>query len=166
MKDTNSEYDESPQLTRYKSFHYMLTLDSRGRIIGGRFNGGSARIEMLWVPRRPKASGAVGNEPGNPYISVESILAIWRDSVPADDRANWAVVDPHPLDRLLDADGADSLIPLQRVASAPRVSAERVAERGSSETDAPTTVSEWPTNSPPLLRPPRASGRVRLSDWD
>lgn len=57
---------------------------------------------MLWVPLQPKASGEKGNERGNPHIDIEKVLAIWRDSVPAERRAGWVHVDPMLQDRLAD----------------------------------------------------------------
>lgn len=38
--------------------------------------GNSARIDMLWVPLRPKAAGEKGNERGNPHIDIDEVLAI------------------------------------------------------------------------------------------
>jgi hypothetical protein len=114
MKDSNGEFFESPRLARYKEFHYRLYLNRAGAIIGGDFYPDSERIEMLWVPLRPKRSGQEGNEPGNPYLDVEQVLAIWRSSVPADVRSQWPVIDPHPQDRFNLLSSDDSLVPLQR----------------------------------------------------
>ncbi|MDP6443090.1 MAG: hypothetical protein QGG36_22515 [Pirellulaceae bacterium] len=61
-----------------------------------------ASANMLWVPLRPKAAGQKGNERGNPYLAVDEVLSIWRDSVPAEARRGWAHVDPTPADRLAD----------------------------------------------------------------
>ena len=53
-------------------------------------DGGSKIVvvstDLLWVPLRPKPSRQKGNESGNPYVDVNRVLAIWRDSVPEDVR--------------------------------------------------------------------------------
>jgi hypothetical protein len=112
LKDTDSgEFQESPKILRMKYFHYMLTLNSNGEIIGGRFYPDSAVIDMLWVPMQPKQGRQPGNEAGNPYLSVREVLAIWRDSVPDDLRQKWVVVDPTREDRELVVDDEELMIP-------------------------------------------------------
>ncbi|HRX81520.1 MAG TPA: hypothetical protein P5307_20765, partial [Pirellulaceae bacterium] len=99
---SETEADKSPRIAKEKHFNYHLNLDGDGKIVGGYYYRNSARIDMLWVPLRPKAAGEKGNERGNPHIDVEKVLAIWRDSVPAEQRAGWAHVDPFLQDRLAD----------------------------------------------------------------
>jgi len=92
--DSYAEWDESPRIEEVRYFHYMLDLDADGKIVGGRFFHDSSAIDMLWVPLRPKSPGEPGNENGNPYIKVETILSLWRESVPSETRAVWLNVDP------------------------------------------------------------------------
>lgn len=99
---SETETDKSPRIEKEKHFNYHLNLDDEGKITGGYYYRNSARIDMLWVPLRPKAAGEKGNERGNPYVDINEVLAIWRDSVPAVDRTKWAHVDPIELDRLTD----------------------------------------------------------------
>jgi len=105
-ENSRHEFDESPIIKDIKFFHYLLDLNDNGEIIGGRFFNDSETIDMLWVPLRPKAAGAEGNERGNPYVDVDKVLAIWRDSVPEQIRRQWATVDPAPEDEF----EADSLV--------------------------------------------------------
>ena len=58
---------------------------------------------MLWMPLRPKSGGEKGNERGNPHINIDEVLAIWRESVPAELRSAWTHVDPALQDRLSDS---------------------------------------------------------------
>ena len=112
-RDSQGEFDESPRIQKVNYFHYMLDLNDAGEIVGGYFFRDSSRIDMLWLPLRPKLSGAAGHERGNPRVDVDEVLAIWRESVPEDIRDLWPVADPTPKDRLdLDAD-VDSWLPLQ-----------------------------------------------------
>lgn len=99
---SETETDKSPRIAKEKHFNYHLNLDGDGKIVGGYYYRNSARIDMLWVPLHPKSAGEKGNERGNPHIDIEKVLAIWRDSVSAEQRADWAHVDPFPQDRLPD----------------------------------------------------------------
>jgi len=92
--DSRAEWDESPRIEEVKNFHYTLDLDADGKIVGGYFFHDSSAIDMLWVPLSPKAPGERGNENGNPYINVETILSLWRESAPSEARAVWLNVDP------------------------------------------------------------------------
>ncbi len=112
LKDSNGEYEESPKIFRVKYFHYMLDLNSSGEIIGGRFYPDSSVIDMVWLPLQPKQGRQTGNEAGNPYISVRDILALWRDSVPAELRQKWVVIDPPKEDSQLVVSNAKTLIPV------------------------------------------------------
>lgn len=115
-KDSNGEYQRSPRYGRVKTFRYRLDLNDRGEIIGGVFYSNSAMIDMLWLPLRPKAGGEAGNEPGNPYLDVDQVLSIWRESVPEELRAKWPVIDPPVEDRILDPTQLTGLIPRQDLA--------------------------------------------------
>jgi len=113
-KDSQGEQQVSPRNQAQKYFHYYLNLNDEGQIIGGGFYRDSSRIDMLWIPLQPKAAKQPGNERGNPYIKVEEILAIWRESVPEETRKKWFTIDPANEDRILDAPtDLAHLIPLQ-----------------------------------------------------
>lgn len=117
-KDSRGEFQQSPLNKAQKYFHYYLTLDDQGNITGGNFYRDSSRIQMLWIPLSPKESGQPGNERGNPYVKASEILSIWRDSVPAETRKQWLVIDQPEEDRVTDLpEGLASLIPLQQFAS-------------------------------------------------
>jgi len=89
-----SESDKSPRLAKTLTFHYLLDLDSKGNIVGGSYYGDSDQIDMLWAPLRPTQGGTEGNKLGNPHLDCKKILDIWRDSVPAKERAKWLNIDP------------------------------------------------------------------------
>jgi hypothetical protein len=91
---SNQEHARSPRLKRIKSFHYVLDLDSDGKVIGGRYLSDSARVDMLWTPLTPAQGGQEGNERGNPHVDVNEVLAIWRESVPEEVRQKWINIDP------------------------------------------------------------------------
>ncbi len=91
---SRGEFDESPRIPMEKRFNYHLDFNDQGEIVGGFYYNGSARIDMLWAPLSPKASGKKGNESGNPHVDVSEVLAIWRDSVSDEVRRSWAVIDP------------------------------------------------------------------------
>jgi hypothetical protein len=112
LKDSNGEYEESPKINRVKYFHYLVELDSAGRIIGGRFYPDSANIDMLWMPLQPKQGRQPGNKAGNPYLKVNEILSIWRDSVPEELRERWVVIDPPNADSRLVLEKERDLIPI------------------------------------------------------
>lgn len=111
-KETQSEYQQGPRNSRVKYFHYRLDLNEAGEIVGGQFYGDSARIDMLWVPLQPKTGGQPGNDRGNPHVNIDEVLAIWRESVPAETRAAWRIADPAPADRLVDLPPREHLTPL------------------------------------------------------
>lgn len=112
-RDTNREYHQSPRHNRTRQFHYVLNLDSEGRIIGGSFYRDSSRIALLWMPLRPKPGREPGNERGNPHLDIDEVLAIWRDSVSEEVRQKWPVIDPPIHDRVLNKDLLTGLIPVQ-----------------------------------------------------
>ena len=136
-KDSNGEWDESPRIKNIKYFHYRLSLNNAGDITGGYFYRDSSVIDMLWVPRRPVQPSQPGNEAGNPYIDVDKVLAIWRDSVPEETRKQWLVVDPAPEDRVaLDAEVN---------VSTETTEGEADTVDGSETTEAEETVESTPT---------------------
>jgi hypothetical protein len=118
-KDSDEEYEESPRIKKTKYFHYTLDLNQRGEIVGGSLYRDSARIDMLWVPLRPKKSGREGNERGNPHVDVDKVLAIWRASVPVETRRKWLIVDPAEEDRVLDNACIERLFPVHDLAPRP-----------------------------------------------
>ena len=68
----------------------------------------------LWARRQRGAQGGEeDNENGNPYIDAKEILSIWRESVPAEDRRDWLIIDPAERDRVLDVSEVETLVPLQ-----------------------------------------------------
>lgn len=94
------EVDKAPKNPRQIYFHYSLTLDREGRILGGSYFGDSGMVDMLWVPLLPVQGGEKTNERGNPYLDVKEVLSIWRESVPADVRGKWFSVDAPEEDRV------------------------------------------------------------------
>jgi hypothetical protein len=96
MHSSQGEQDKSPKISRKKYFHYMLTLNDNGEIIGGSFYRDSSRVDLLWIPIAPVQGGQEGNERGNPHVDVETVLALWRDSVTEDEEEQWVNVWPAP----------------------------------------------------------------------
>ena len=113
-KESQGEFNQSPRIERTKYFSYRLDLNANGEITGGDFYRDSSRIDMLWVPLLPKASGQPGHERGNPHIDVATILGIWRDSVPEETRRKWLIVDPAAEDCVEDAPATNLLVPVQK----------------------------------------------------
>ncbi|MDA1052430.1 MAG: hypothetical protein O3C40_18380 [Planctomycetota bacterium] len=153
-KDTRGEFQESPLNKAQKYFHYYLNLDGEGNIVGGNFYRDSSRIDMLWIPLSPKESGQPGHERGNPHIKVDTILSIWRDSVPEETRKQWLVIDQPEADRVKEIPtGLASLVPLQQFgeavveAQAPAPPAEdATAAATTAETTAETAAAEAPAS--------------------
>jgi hypothetical protein len=156
IKDSNGEYQDSPRNRRVKSFHYDLYLNSAGQIVGGNFYNDSSIIDMLWLPLRPKQGRQKGNESGNPYVDVNQVLAIWRESASPEEREKWLIIDPPKEDRVYNLADVKTLIPLQDLhapRSAPPVvvrpspppPSERSARLAPKPTvTSPTTVVEAP----------------------
>ncbi|MBC8351966.1 MAG: hypothetical protein H8E66_08245 [Planctomycetes bacterium] len=161
-KDSRGEFQESPFNKAQKYFHYYLNLNEEGKIVGGNFYRDSSRIDMLWIPLSPKESKQPGHERGNPYIKVDEILSIWRDSVPAESRKQWLVIDQPAADRVSELpEGLASLIPLQQFpvavieAQAPAPPAEdTVAEPAITETVPADTAAETDTAVTPAVVEP------------
>lgn len=153
-KESQGEYQESPRIQRTKYFHYALDLNAAGEITGGQFYGDSSRIDMLWLPLLPKPAKQPGNERGNPHVQVDTILAIWRDSVPAETRKLWLVADPAPQDRVSDVVATRSLVPAAHAVVAP-------PESSIAETAAVAPVDE---DRPPTDATLEAPERADLAD--
>ncbi len=135
-KDSNGEYNESPHIRRVKYFHYMLELNEEGEIVGGSFLYDSSRIDILWVPVRPRQGGHEGNKRGNPHVDVNKVLAIWRESVDEDIRKKWFNIDSPEEDRILDVSGVEGIVPLQGLAKAePKPPAADAKDRKPDEAD-------------------------------
>jgi hypothetical protein len=172
-KDSNSEYQESPHIRRVRYFHYLLNLNDRGEIIGGSFFNDSGALDMLWIPMRPKQGGTKGNEPGNPHVDVDKVLAVWRASVPEENRKHWLAVDPAEQDRVTDLPETDALIPLQ-VVGQPQPSlpaAPTTPTPPATTTVGPTSparrITDQPaTNSGATTTPPSSTGdRETTAAW-
>ncbi len=112
---TNQEYTRSPRLKRVKSFHYVLDLDDEGKVTGGQYFTDSDRIDMLWTPLTPAQGGQESNERGNPHVDVKEVLAIWRESVPAETRREWVNIDSYePTEE--PSNPAETTVPTESVA--------------------------------------------------
>ena len=98
---TPAEYDSSPRNSRQMFFHYSLTLDDDGNVVGGTYYRDSSRLDMLWAPLAPIPGGKEGNERGNPHVDIKEVLAIWRESVPKELRNKWYNINPTPEDAIL-----------------------------------------------------------------
>lgn len=113
--NTPRELDKGPEKHhREMRFLYTLLLDAEGRIQGGRYLPGSAQIDMLWVPLAPTQGGTPRNLRGNPHLNVKEVLALWRESVPAELRQKWFNIDPTEEDRVEEpstAAGLSSQVP-------------------------------------------------------
>ena len=133
-KDSRGEHQQSPLYKATKYFHYYLKLDENDMITGGGFYRDSSRIDMLWIPLSPKESRQPGHERGNPYIKVDEILAIWRDSVPEETRKQWLVIDPVEKDRVLEVEEALALAPLQEFPVVAQAPAPPTADAATDET--------------------------------
>ena len=99
--NTGKEMVKSPRIHREKYFHYALDLDKDGKIVGGRYYGDSAKIDMLWTPLKPTQGGKEGNESGNPHLDAKTILSMWRESAPMDLRKKWMNIDPTDEDKVV-----------------------------------------------------------------
>jgi hypothetical protein len=95
---TRGEPDKAPRITRQKYFHYSLDLNEDGEIVGGQYYRDSSQIDLLWVALTPVQGGQEGNERGNPYVDVEQVLSLWRDSVSPEIVDKWVNVQWRPED--------------------------------------------------------------------
>lgn len=105
---TRREFDRAQHLKRTIYFHYRLTLNDEGDVVGGNYYSDSSRVDMLWAPLQPVQGGEAGNERGNPHIDVKHVLAIWRASVPEELRKKWWNIDPTKEDRIIDEADAEA----------------------------------------------------------
>jgi hypothetical protein len=92
----DEEYDKAPKNQQSMYFHYALTLDKDGNIIGGNYYRDSNQIDFLWISGTPTQGGTAGNKLGNPYLRLNRVLALWKASV--DDKATekWVNVNLVP----------------------------------------------------------------------
>jgi len=146
IKDSNGEYQESPRYRRVKSFHYDLYLNTAGEIIGGKWYNDSALIDMLWLPLRPKQGRQKGNESGSPYVDVNKVLAIWRQSADPEEREKWVLADPPREDRITNIADIKTLVPVQDPqASRPAAAVAAVPSAPSAPAIATTpSPNPWP----------------------
>jgi hypothetical protein len=127
-KSTNREYHRSRHIKALMGFHYMLHLNDAGEIVGGQYYRDSAQLDMLWTPLQPVQGGEEGNKRGNPYVDVDEVLAIWRESVPEDLRLAWLNIDPTEEDRVVVAgDEEETSVALAPAVGAPEIPAEAAA---------------------------------------
>lgn len=63
---------------RTTTFRYTLAVDDQGRIAGGRPRGPSGHF--LWIPLHAVQATQDGSVPGNPYVDVETVLALAKAS--------------------------------------------------------------------------------------
>ena len=91
---SNGEYERSPRLARQKYFHYSLSLNEQGEIVGGSYYRNSSIIDLLWAPLKPVPGGQEGNERGNPNVDVHEVISLWRESVSEEVTQKWINIDP------------------------------------------------------------------------
>jgi hypothetical protein len=92
----DQEQDKAPKNERQMYFHYSLSLDEAGNIIGGNYYRDSNQIEFLWLAQRPAQGGTKNNKQGNPHLDINRVLALWKASVDDDAMKNWVNVDLTP----------------------------------------------------------------------
>ncbi len=105
----DQEHHIAPKNNRFLQFHYMLYLDSEGRVVGGDYMADSDRIDMLWAPRKLSPSGSEGNRNGNPHVDTETVLAMWRESASEEARLTWWNIDPTEQDRIVSDEEANPI---------------------------------------------------------
>ncbi len=143
----NRESNEPVRTARDKYFHYVLNLDADGKIVGGRYYGGSSQLDMLWAPLAPRQGGTEGNKQGNPYLDAETVLALWRESANAEVVEKWVNIDvptaaaPEGDESLLAADATEE----DAADEAVEPSAEDAAD-DDTEATSPAAAEEAPTN--------------------
>jgi hypothetical protein len=94
VNSTDQEHNQAPKQYNFLYLHYFLDLDEDGKIAGGGFYRDSNQIDLLWVPLKPTPGGSEANKRGNPHLDVKDVIALWRDSVPAEARADWHNINP------------------------------------------------------------------------
>ncbi len=108
---TKQEFDRSQHINKTIYFHYSLELNDDGEIVGGSYYNDSSVLDMLWTGLQPVQGGTAGNDRGNPHLDVKEVLAIWRESVPAELRNKWLNIDPteeDAIDFIAEDEAADS----------------------------------------------------------
>lgn len=135
--DENTHY----QLVMY--FHYSLNLNDQGEIVGGQYYNDSSRIDLLWAPLQPKPGGKPGNERGNPHVDIDSVLSIWRDSVPQDTRHQWVNMDAIPEDMTSEQKlaAAEKVRAEQAVTAAPSADITTESAAGEAEVEGAATAT-------------------------
>jgi hypothetical protein len=153
-----------PNYHRTMAFHYVLNLDDKGAIRGGRFYGDSAQIDMLWAPLQPAQGGTEKNKRGNPHLNVKDVLAIWRESVPAELRNQWLNIDPTEEDRIVPATetlAATEVVPKEAKSENSGAASSAAAAAASTEASAAATpaaaASTAATASTAAPTPPAAA---------
>jgi len=126
----NGEPDRAPKNYRFRSFRYLLDLNEQGEIVGGSYLYGSSRFDMLWTQLRPTPGGEKGNEAGNPYLDVDTVMSLWRESADEPLRGRWYTIDMLPEDKQFRED-------YQLAAEKDREEARREAMRSAQ------TIREW-----------------------
>ena len=129
----NREQDQAPRNDKTKYFHYVLDLDSDGKVVGGYYFRDSSQIDLLWVARFPPPGGQDGNKQGNPHLKVDEVLALWHASVDQELVDKWVNVEPVAKERTTIAQTAPSSEAVVRAA-----------------TPAPEDPSTLPVNVPSL----------------
>jgi hypothetical protein len=87
------EQNVAPQKAKNLYFHYALQLDKEGKIVGGVYCYDSNQIDFLWIPLPATQGGTKGNQQGNPYLDLDEVLAIWRESVSDEAVEGWVNID-------------------------------------------------------------------------
>jgi hypothetical protein len=176
-KNSRGEFQQSPRIKYTKHFSYRLNLNSEGEIVGGHFYRGSSMIDLLWIALQPTPGGSDTNKRGNPHVDVDEVLALWRESVPADERRTWLVVDPPKPDRLKNVRklaAEERMVPLQnvrpRIADPAVVPAAAVEEEEDASVAAPPVDENYspvfPVTEPaeaPWARPPASANPATVS---
>ena len=82
--------------------------DHRRQILQRQLDDRHAVAALASQARRQK-----GNESGNPYVDVNQVLAIWRESARREEREKWLIIDPPRKTASCNVADVKSLIPLQ-----------------------------------------------------
>lgn len=100
VNSVDEPHDVAPRRFKFMYFHYWLDLDLDGKVVGGGYYRDSSQVDLLWVPLAPAQGGREGNQQGNPYLNMKEVISLWRESCPAEDRAEWYNIDPLPEDAI------------------------------------------------------------------
>lgn len=130
---TRQEFDFAEHIKRVKYFHYKLTLDEDGKIVGGEYYRDSSQMDMLWIPMHAAQGGEEGNKRGNPHVDVDEVLALWRASVSEELRSKWFNIDPVDEDRVVTPNEEEPSSELSETAAASEDSESNDGEPASEE---------------------------------